>query len=220
MKGGVVNNLYVATDRATSRGGGRTLQMCFLRSPPSRPAASSYPYLQAAPRLLVPAPVLDAAMIHTIDLIAPPLVCANGLRPWMTEHEASHEGRQKRRREGERDFESKCSQDMTEAGSEKARRTGMDAWEMQMLQMLVLQALPKCDQNSAPKAVLPAALACQLCQMPYNELIEFFACERQRAQEQEHATRQSNLPWSHIWTLTRISAVCRACVELHHSCEP
>jgi hypothetical protein len=44
----------------------------------------------------------------------------------------------------------------------------MDGWELQMLQMLVMQGLTQSEREiGAP--TLPPALACQLCQMSYGE---------------------------------------------------
>jgi len=125
---------------------------------------------------LVPAPLLDAAMIRTIDLVAPPLVCANGRRPW----EAPNGGRKRRRRETDaegkdegadeaHDNKVELSESTGAAGAEKVRSTAMDAWEMQMFQMLVLQGLTQSTRHKGVPS-LPPALACQLCQMSYGTL--------------------------------------------------
>ena len=115
-------------------------------------------------------------MIRTIDLVAPPLVCANGRRPW----EAPNGGRKRRRRETDaegkdegadeaHDNKVELSESTGAAGAEKVRSTAMDAWEMQMFQMLVLQGLTQSTRHKGVPS-LPPALACQLCQMSYGTL--------------------------------------------------
>jgi hypothetical protein len=124
-------------------------------------AVAALPSL-SEPRLLVPAPLLDAAMQRAMELVAPPMVCANGRRPWAAGDTSSAE-RQKRKREGD------CAVDEG-AGAEvrgNPKQCAMDAWEMQMLQMLAEQALTTSERNQGAPAV-PPALACQLCQLRYG----------------------------------------------------
>eukprot|EP00277_Geminigera_cryophila_P039076 CAMPEP_0173105998 /NCGR_PEP_ID=MMETSP1102-20130122/40598_1 /TAXON_ID=49646 /ORGANISM="Geminigera sp., Strain Caron Lab Isolate" /LENGTH=166 /DNA_ID=CAMNT_0014002669 /DNA_START=257 /DNA_END=754 /DNA_ORIENTATION=- len=161
-------------------------------------------------------------MIRTIDLVAPPLVCANGRRPW----EAPNGGRKKRRRETDaegkdegadeaHDDTFELSKSAGTVGAEKVRSTAMDAWEMQMFQMLVLQGLTQSTRHKGVPS-LPPALACQLCQMSYDELIDFFGCHPHLSKIQSaFIYLEGSSPLSHAWTLEHLEAVCRACLEIN-----
>ena len=151
--------------------GGKAMQLCFLRSPPlriaqgpclplfrPRPGAGVQP--SRAPQLLVPAPILPAARMRPIGLVAPALLRADGQPAWLP----ARVGRQKRARESEGG--AKGNTDVLAAAV--ACGQSMDGWELQMLQMLVMQGLTQSEREiGAP--TLPPALACQLCQMSYGE---------------------------------------------------
>jgi hypothetical protein len=112
-----------------------------------------------APRLLVPAPILPAARMRPIGLVAPALLRADGQPAWLP----ARAGRQKQARESEGG--AKGNADVLAAAV--ACGESMDGWELQMMQMLVLQGLTQSEsETGAP--TLPAALACQLCQMSYG----------------------------------------------------
>lgn len=115
-------------------------------------------------------------MIRTIDLVAPPLVCANGRRPWAPTGISSCAGSQKRKREGKVDGkdEGELGERSDPTGADMTRP--MDSWEIQMLQMLVSQGLTESAGHEGAPA-LPPALAFQLCQMSYGALALFlFSC--------------------------------------------
>lgn len=113
--------------------------------------------------LLVPAPLFDAAMLHSIDLVAPPVVCANGQRPWAAGDTSRGAASQKRKREDKAGI-GECLAGVGRLDSTRQRE--MDAWEMHLLQMMVMQALNK--EGGQEALVLPPALACELCQMQYG----------------------------------------------------
>ena len=183
---------------AGQRGGGKALQLCFLRSPPlctgkgpslplvracqlpprdlprrarrARPALTRSCAVRAAgagalrqkpplaPRLLVPAPILPAARLRSIGLVAPALRRVDGQPAWLPSAGAQ---RRKRAREGG------ATEDADALAAEPARRESVGGWELQMLQMLVLQELTQSERESGVPT-LPPALACQLCQMHYG----------------------------------------------------
>ena len=183
---------------AGQRGGGKALQLCFLRSPPLRTGKGpSLPLVRAcqlppralprrarrarpaltrscavraagagalrqkpplAPRLLVPAPILPAARLRSIGLVAPALRRVDGQPAWLPSAGAQ---RRKRAREGG------ATEDADALAAEPACRESVGGWELQMLQMLVLQELTQSERESGVPT-LPPALACQLCQMHYG----------------------------------------------------
>ena len=215
-----VHRLYVAASRGADDEAprrGSTLQLCYLRSPPCRLGRSAAAATQ--PRLLVPAPRLDAAAVHAIDLIAPPLVCTGGRRPWTPGLPT------KRRRQGEGDeqLDRGGLQSANDRDGVSAARCTSDAWEALMLQMLARQALADSERCTG-LPILPLALANQLCRMPFSTLVDFFGSETPapvpalpaKASGIEHAEIAQCDPSSPAWTLAHLEAVCRACVQANN----